>query len=58
MLRNQRFEGMLEEVALSPVAIALVFAKLECSAADPDGLHPCLLKDCNVALSQPLYLLW
>ena len=54
----QRFGGMLEEVLLSPVAVAGLLLKFDSSASGPNGLHPCLLKGCNVALSWPLYLLY
>ena len=55
---HQRFGGTLEDVLLSPVAVAGALSKLDSSsAAGPDGLHPYLLKCCNVALSWPLYLL-
>ena len=54
---HQRFGGMLEEVILSPVDVVGVLSKLDClSAAGSDGLHLCLLKGRNVALSWPLYL--
>ena len=56
---HQRFGWTLEDVLLSPVAVAGVLSKLDSpSAAGPDGLHPCLLKCCDVALSWPLYLLY
>ena len=55
----QRFGGLLEGVLLSPVPVARVLSKLDfSSAAGPNGLHPCLLKCCNVALSWPLCLLY
>ena len=42
-----------------PVNVAGVLSKLDYSStAGPDGLHPCLLKGCNVILSWPLYLLY
>ena len=44
---------------MSPVDVAGILSKLDgSSAAGPDGLHPCLLRGCNVTLSWPLYLLY
>ena len=55
---HQEFDGTFDDVPLSPVSVE-VLSRLECSlAAGPDGLHPCLLKGCSVALSCPLYLLF
>ena len=54
--QHNSFAGKWDEVAL-PLEIK-VLSELNSTAADPDDLHPHLLKACSRALSLLLYLLF